>query len=68
MPVCYTCCYLASVQLNEMQIHVVACTSALKLGWVTQVIRVMFCLGHLGQTQFKNYLDLTWIGSCAMQN
>ena len=39
--------------------------SALKPGWVIRVNWVTFCPG---QTQFKNYPGLTWIGSCEMQN
>ena len=40
----------------------------LKPGRVTWVIRVTFCTGHPGQTQFKNYLGLTRIGSCEPRN
>ena len=49
----------------QLLIFSYTCTAVLKLGWVTWVIQVnqvMFFLGHLGQTRFKNYPGLTQIG------
>jgi len=44
------------------------CTSALKPGWVTRVLRVTFCPGHLGQTRMQNYPGLTRTVSRASGN
>ena len=63
--------YIVCVRMHCMHVNLGYDVSTLKPGWVTRVIRVnqvTFCLGHPGQTQFKNYPGLTWIGSCEVQN